>query len=154
MSHSVPSDSSTIDSTFLVGTDLVQFDRHDLPIYATPQALWDTAFIDDAPVGMPLDRLFGEPGGLHVDGTTALPQGDPVALVPVSPEDPLVAFATLSDGVAFATDLAPAHDAPGEIAANSHPFDGGLRDGGLHGAAWHDGGWDAAGLDAMFDFLT
>jgi len=160
MSQSVPSDSSTNDPTFLVGTEFVQFDHRDLPIYATPHARWDTAFVDDAPLGMPLDRLFGEPGDLHVDGTMALPQTDHAALVPVTSEDPLVTFAALSDGVAFApSEDAPAHEVPADISATSHPFDGGLHDGdlhdgSLHGAVWHDGGWDAAGLDAMFDFLT
>lgn len=157
MSQSVPSDSSTNDPTFLVGTELVQFDHRDLPIYAMPHARWDTAFVDDTPLGMSLDRIFGEPGDLHVDGTIALPQADHAALVPVTSEDPLVTFAGLSDGVAFGPSVAehaPVHDALADISTTSHPLDGGLHDGSLHGAIWHDGGWDAAGLDATFDFLT
>ena len=37
MSHSVPSESSALDTTFLVGVELVEFDRRDLPIYLKPQ---------------------------------------------------------------------------------------------------------------------
>ena len=69
MSHSVPSESSATDTTFLVGTDLVQFDRHELPIYQTPESKWAEACFDEAPYGAPLDRLFGEPGDLHIDGS-------------------------------------------------------------------------------------
>ena len=57
MSHSVPSDSSAIDATFLVGVDLVEFDRRELPIYASPQTRWMDACYDDAPsYGAPVDR--------------------------------------------------------------------------------------------------
>ena len=63
MSHSVPSDSSAINATFLVGVDLVEFDRRELPIYASPQARWMDACYDEAPAyGAPVDRVFGEPG--------------------------------------------------------------------------------------------
>ena len=68
MSHSVPSESSAIDTTFIVGADLVQFDRHELPIYQTPEPQWAEACFDEAPYGAPLDRVFGEPGDVHVDG--------------------------------------------------------------------------------------
>jgi hypothetical protein len=68
MSHSVPSDSSAIDATFLVGVDLVEFDRRELPIYASPQTRWMDACYDDAPsYGAPVDRVFGEPGDVHID---------------------------------------------------------------------------------------
>src|SRR5215217_8723021 len=68
MSHSVPSDSSAIDATFLVGVDLVEFDRRELPIYASPQARWMDACYDEAPAyGAPVDRVFGEPGDVHID---------------------------------------------------------------------------------------
>ena len=66
MNPSAPSDSS--DPTFVVGTDLVQFDRPELPIYQTAEAAPWTCF-DEAPYGAPLDRLFGEPGNVHIDGT-------------------------------------------------------------------------------------
>ena len=38
MSHSVPSESSAVDTTFIVGADLVEFDRPELPIYQTPES--------------------------------------------------------------------------------------------------------------------
>ncbi len=60
MSHSDPSESSA-DPIFLVGTDLVQFDRSDLPIYATPASRWAEAGVETVSYGAPLDRLFGEP---------------------------------------------------------------------------------------------
>src|SRR5262245_42267367 len=93
MSHSAPSDSSTIDQTFLVGTDLVEFDRRDLPIYQSAEARWDC--FDDAPYGAPLDRLFGEPGQVHIDGPVQSDPQDIAALL----HDPLVGLASLSDGV-------------------------------------------------------
>jgi hypothetical protein len=93
MSHSAPSDSSTIDQTFLVGTDLVEFDRRDLPIYQSAEARWDC--FDEAPYGAPLDRLFGEPGQVHIDGLVHAGPQDIAALV----HDPLVGLASLSDGV-------------------------------------------------------
>ena len=67
MSHSDPSDSSA-DSLFLVGADLVEFDRRDLPIYASPVSRWADAGIDTVSYGAPLDRLFGEAGEVFVDG--------------------------------------------------------------------------------------
>ena len=47
MSHSVPSESSATDTTFIVGADLVQFDRHELPIYQTPESKWAEACFDE-----------------------------------------------------------------------------------------------------------
>ena len=66
MSHSEPSDSSA-DAIFVVGTDLVEFDRSDLPIYATPASRWAEAGAEPVSYGAPLDRLFGEPGAVFVD---------------------------------------------------------------------------------------
>ena len=68
MSHSVPSESSALDTTFLVGVDLVEFDRRDLPIYLKPQSPWAEACVDEDTYGAPLDRVFGEPGDVHIDG--------------------------------------------------------------------------------------
>ena len=68
MSHSVPSDSSAIDATFLVGVDLVEFDRRELPIYASPQARWMDACYDEAPsYGAPVDRVTvqGDQGAMR-----------------------------------------------------------------------------------------
>ena len=88
MSHSVPSESSASDTTFIVGADLVQFDRHDLPIYQTPDSQWAEACFDEAPYGAPLDRVFGEPGDLHIDGVPHEEQQ--TTLASLTSDDPLV----------------------------------------------------------------
>ena len=104
MSHSVPSDSSAIDATFLVGVDLVEFDRRELPIYASPQARWMDACYDEAPAyGAPVDRVFGEPGDVHID---SVPSNDEQVASAIVADDPLVALATLADGLAV-TALSP-----------------------------------------------
>jgi hypothetical protein len=140
MSHSVPSESSAVDTTFIVGADLVQFDRHDLPIYQTPDSQWAEACFDEAPYGAPLDRVFGEPGDLHIDG---VPREESQAALTLPGDDPLVVLAALSDGL-----ILPASEPAAEIAtgfdfgANSHPI--------VH---LHDGwSWDIAGADWTFDF--
>ena len=141
MSHSVPSESSATDTTFIVGADLVQFDRPELPIYQTPESRWAEACFDEAPYGAPLDRLFGEPGGLHIDG---VPREElQAALTALHSDDPLVVLAALSDGLILpasqpAAEIATAFD----FAADSHPI--------VH---LHDGwSWDIAGADWTFDF--
>ena len=141
MSHSVPSESSATDTTFIVGADLVQFDRHELPIYQTPDSNWAEACFDEAPYGAPLDRVFGEPGDLHIDGVPREEQQ--AALTALSGDDPLVVLGALSDGL-----ILPASEPAAEIAtgfdfgADSHPI--------VH---LHDGwSWDIAGADWTFDF--
>jgi hypothetical protein len=141
MSHSVPSESSATDTTFIVGADLVQFDRHELPIYQTPDSKWAEACFDEAPYGAPLDRVFGEPGDLHIDGVPREEQQ--AALTALSGDDPLVVLGALSDGL-----ILPASEPAAEIAtgfdfgADSHPI--------VH---LHDGwSWDIAGADWTFDF--
>ena len=100
MSHSVPSDSSAIDATFLVGVDLVEFDRRELPIYASPQTRWMDACYDEAPsYGAPVDRVFGEPGDVHID---SVPGNDEQVASAIAADDPLVALGTLADGLAVA----------------------------------------------------
>lgn len=100
MSPSVPSDSSTIDTTFLVGRDLVEFDRHDLPIYATLNSRWADAGLDAPFHGAPLDRLFGEPGAVFMSGTIgAEERAAALAATAVPAEDPLVVLGGLSDGL-------------------------------------------------------
>jgi hypothetical protein len=144
MSHSVPSDSSAIDAAFLVGVDLVEFDRRDLPIYASPQTRWMDACTDSAPsYGASLDRVFGEPGDVHIDGTP----GTDVPLATVAADDPLVALSTLADGLAV-TGAGPA--AP-ELATS---FDFGTTD--AHAVIHlHDStGWDITGADGTFDYLA
>src|SRR5436309_13593192 len=86
------------DTTFLVGADLVEFNRHDLPIYATPQSHWADAGRDLASFGAPLDRLFGEPGEVFVGAELALAAN---AALPVTTivDDPLVEHSGLNDGL-------------------------------------------------------
>ncbi|MDP1961580.1 MAG: hypothetical protein Q8K93_05185 [Reyranella sp.] len=100
MSPSVPSDSSTIDTTFLVGPELVEFDRHDLPIYATLESRWADAGLDAPSHGASLDRLFGEPGEIFVSGMIgAAEQSAALAAATLPVEDPLVVLGGLSDGL-------------------------------------------------------
>jgi len=97
MSHSVPSDSSTAEA-FLVGADLVRFDRPDLPIYAPLTSRWAEAGHDVAAFGCALDRLFGEPGEVFVSEHFSAPNFTAPATTLVA-DDPLVALSGLSDGL-------------------------------------------------------
>ena len=122
MSQSVPSESSAIDAPFIVGADLVEFDRRDLPIYQTPDSRWAEACIDDALYGAPLDRLFGEPDPVFIDGVAGSTAGD--ALPPIG-ADVLVTLSDLSDALLLpATDEATsaAHDIAAiyDFGADSH----------------------------------
>ena len=146
MSHSVPSESSAVDTTFIVGADLVQFDRPELPIYQTPESQapgskWAEACFDEAPYGAPLDRLFGEPGDLHIDSVVR--DESQAALTALPGEDPLVVLAALSDGLMLPTsEPAPAIATTVDFDAGAHPI--------VH---LHDGwSWDIAGADWTFDF--
>ncbi len=119
------------DSAFLVGADLVEFDRRDLPIYATPESQWADAGRDAAVYGAPLDRLFGEPGAVFVSAELSAP---PMTATPAVPaiDDPLVELSGLNDGLilpAMEHEPAPAHGAlhlP-EIATVYDFTDGGLH---------------------------
>ncbi len=141
MSPSVPSDSSAVDATYLIGVDLVEFDRRELPIYANPQSRWMDACHDEAPsYGAPVDRVFGEPGDIHIDGTPA----DGEQLAAIVADDPLVALATLADGLAVtgAEAAAPELATSFDFGADAHAV--------VH---LHDGsGWDIAGADGIFDY--
>lgn len=86
------------DNTFVVGADLVEFDRRDLPIYATPESQWADAGRDVARVGSPLDRLFGEPGEIFVSGELAAPALSAATATPIV-DDPLVELGGLNDGL-------------------------------------------------------
>ena len=122
MSASLACDGSTIETTFVVGPDLVEFDRHDLPIYTTLESRWADAGLDVCTYGAPLDRLFGEPGDVFVSGSV----DHPPAALPVlawAGEDPLVALGSLSDGLVLPTLETPGdHPAP-EVATI---FDAGI----------------------------
>lgn len=104
MSQSVLSESSAIDAPFVVGPDLVEFDRRELPIYQVPESRWAEACNDDTPYGAPFDRLFGEREPVFIDGVAGSPAGAP--LPPIG-ADTLVTLRDLSD-----TLLLPAADEP------------------------------------------
>ena len=144
MSHSVPSESSALDTTFVVGIDLVEFDRRDLPIYLKPQTPWAEACFDEAAYGAPLDRIFGEPGDIHID-SSAVSDDPQLAGAAAVGEDPLVLMSGLSDGLLrsmielpampdFAAVLGFGAEAPAVVQ---------LDDG---------AGWNAA--DGTFDFIA
>jgi hypothetical protein len=97
------------DTAFLVGADLVEFDRPDLPIYATPQSQWAAAGHDVGRYGAALDRLFGEPGEVFVSGELT---AAPITALPATPivDDPLVELGGLNDGLMLPTmEHEPAH---------------------------------------------
>ena len=137
MSHSEPSDSSA-DALFVVGTDLVEFDRHDLPIYLTPASRWAEAGLEETSYGAPLDRLFGEAGEVFI----ASVPGAATDALPSVGEDALVVLSDLSDGV-----MLPATDEPVTMHESAAVYDFGadthvvvhLQDGG----SWDqpDTGW-------------
>ena len=157
MSASLACDGSTIETTFVVGPDLVEFDRPDLPIYAPlesrpgalPGSRWADAGLDTCTMGAPLDRLFGEPGDVFVTGMTGIDhQTAAVAAAVPSGEDPLVALGSLSDGLILPTlEAAGDHPAP-EMATI---FDAGIDSFAMvHLQA--DGTWDTDALS--FDYST
>lgn len=167
MSPSVPSDSSTIDTTFLVGPDLVEFDRHDLPIYATPESRWADAGLDAPSYGASLDRLFGEPGAVFMSGPIgATERAAALAATAMPAEDPLVALGGLSDGLilpaaeplAWAGSLEDSHVLAMPSGAQQAPEIVTIFDLGLDSfAAVHlnDGGtWDTAGDAWAFDYTA
>lgn len=152
MSTSLPCDGSTIETTFVVGPDLVEFDRPDLPIYApldTPAlaSRWADAGLDTCTYGAPLDRLFGEPGSVFVGEATDLTQAPADVLAAAfAAEDPLVALGTLSDGLVLPT-LETSGDHPAPDGATI--FDPGIDS----FAVVHlqpDGTWDTDGLSIDF----
>ena len=143
MSPSVRSDSSTVDASFLVGVDLVEFDRRELPIYASPQTRWMDDCYDGAPsYGAPVDRVFGEPGDVHIE---SMP-GNDEQLGPTVADDPLVSLTTLADGLAViggetaAPELATSFDFGADSQTVIHLHDG--------------AGWDIAAADGIFDYLA
>jgi hypothetical protein len=123
------------DQPFLVGQDLVEFDRRDLPIYQTAPA----DLTSDEPVswGAPLDRLFGDGENLHIDGAPSATATDITSFA----ADPLVELPTLADSLP----LPPAD--PAAIAA--------VLDGAADAHAvvhLHDGlTFDYSGADWTFD---
>src|SRR5277367_5749225 len=82
MSQSVPSESSPA---------LVFFSR------PRPDSAWAAAGHDAAAFGIPLDRLFGEPGAIHITGFADPDLGG--VTTPAIVDDPLVLMSGLSDGL-------------------------------------------------------
>lgn len=81
----------------IVGRDLVEFDRRDVPIYQERPSLWADAGVEAVSYGAPLDRLYGAPGETHVAAHAPLQD----VTLPVV-EDPVVELGTLSDALALA----------------------------------------------------
>ena len=141
MSHSVPSESSATETTFIVGADLVQFDRHELPIYQTPESQMGRGLLRRGAVRRAARSRVRRAGRPAYRRRPA--RGAAGALAALSGDDPLVVLAALSDGL-----MLPASEPAAEIAtgfdfgADSHPI--------VH---LHDGwSWDIAGADWTFDF--
>ena len=145
MSHSVPSESSALDTTFLMGVELVEFDRRDLPIYLKPQTPWAEACIDEADYGAPLDRVFGESGNVHIDGSAFAIGEQHAADAATVGDDPVVLFAGLSDGLTLVSTEPPAAS---EFTA---VFDFGV---GAHAVVHLDDGAGWSATDGTFDFLA
>ncbi len=143
MSHSEPSDSSA-DALFVIGADLVEFDRRDLPIYATPASRWDAAGADAVSYGAPLDRLFGEPGQVFVDGAPGSTVADFLAS---ASEDTLVALSDLSEGL-----MLPMADAPAPMSESAAVYDFGAD---THAVVHVQDGmnWDQTDAGWSFDHL-
>jgi hypothetical protein len=123
------------DQPFLVGPDLVEFDRRDVPIYQTEPG--DLACNEPVAWGAPLDRLFGDGENLHIDGTSPATSTDALGFVP----DPLVELATLADSLPLP---------PADPAAIAAVLDGA---GDAHVVAHLHDGWtfDYSGADWTFD---
>ena len=160
MSHSVPSESSAIDTTFIVGTDLVEFNHRELPIYLTPESraesYWADAGHEEVAYGAPLDRLFGEPGDVFVSGMIGSAERAAAAAAAAAlSDDPLVILTGLSDGLILPTlePSAPAAalDADRQSAAEIVTVYDFASD--AHAVAHlHDGwSWDLAGGEWAFD---
>ncbi|MFO1080389.1 MAG: hypothetical protein U1E23_07180 [Reyranellaceae bacterium] len=121
------------DFDFVVGTELVEFDHRGRPIYDIGSG--ELAGAAGPTWGAPLDRLFGERDGLHVEtglGTAAQEIG-------AGPSDPLVELGNLADSLGFgvmevaAVALDPGPDPHAGLSLNE------------------TGAWDGSGLDWTLD---
>ena len=86
MSHSVPPESSTAPPAALVYFTQARAD-----------SLWADAGHDSVAFGTSLDRLFGEPGDIHV--TSLIDPTLTAVTTPAIVDDPLVLMTGLSDGL-------------------------------------------------------
>ena len=122
------------DPEFVVGAELVEFDHPERPIYDLQSG--ELAGTDGPSWGAPLDRLFGDGDGSHVEtglGASALD-------VTVGIADPLVELGNLADSLGLGE-----MDVAGAIALDVTPDTHG-------GLALHDvAAWDASGLDWTLD---
>ena len=155
MSLSLGPEGSAVEPAFVVGPDLVEFHRPDLPIYAAPESRWADAGLDIPAYGAPLDRLFGEAEPVFVSGLFAdapLPDALPTleATGDIGGGDSLVTIDSLSDGASL-PDLGPASASPSHEVATI--FEAGADS----FAAVHlllDTPWDGAGDFWSFDYGT
>jgi hypothetical protein len=123
------------DQPFLIGADLVEFDRRDRPIYQTEPA--DLAGENPVSWGAPLDRLFGDGETLHIDDTPSATTTDVTGFA----ADPLVELATLTDSLPLPPVDPTAIAAVLDGTADSHVV-----------AHLHDGfAFDYSGADWTFD---
>ena len=147
---------SALEPVFVVGPDLVEFHRPDMPIYAAPESRWADAGLDIPAYGAPLDRLFGEAEPVFVSGPFAdAPLPDSLPTMEVTGDiggggDSLVMIDSLSDGASL-PDLGPASASPSHEVATI--FEAGAES----FAAVHlllDAPWDGAGDFWSFDYGT
>jgi len=105
--------SPSFDATFVVGADLVEFDRRDLPIYDTPHSPWAKAGCEIAAHGASLDRLFGDPGEIFVTSViVGTDQFDAAVIAPLLIDDPMIVVTGLGDGLILPL---PEHDRIGTL---------------------------------------
>lgn len=153
MSHSVPSDSSPAEPLYLVGADLVEFDRSDLPVYVTPQTMWADAGLDSNRFGASLDRVFGDAEEIHIASLAIDEEARERAEAALPAHDPLVVLPGLSDGLSLTLcEPSPVLDAANHTAPT--PGIPALFEFGPPAAfaPVHDGwGWDAHRPDWAYD---
>ena len=130
-----------------MGVELVEFDRRDLPIYLKPQTPWAEACVDEDTYGAPLDRVFGEPGDIHLDGIAHAADQASAGTAAVG-DDPLILLEGLSDGLILPMSEPSAAPAAPEVTV---VFDFGAD---AHAVVQLDDGvgWNAT--DGTFDFLA
>ena len=121
------------DPDFVVAAELVEFDHRERPIYEIEPG--DLAGAAGPTWGAPLDRLFGEGEGLHVETGV----GGATLEIAADAGDPLVELGNLADSLGFG-EIEVAAIAP-DLGAEAHP-----------GMSLPEaGGWDASGLDWTLD---
>jgi hypothetical protein len=153
MSHSVPSDSSSAESLFLVGAELVEFDRRDLPIYVTPQTLWADAGRDRGNYGISVDRVFGDSEEVHIASLPLDEEARERAEAALPAHDALVVLQGLADGLTLTLcEPSPVLDAATHAHTGPAPGVTALFEFGPTPMPVHDGwNWDAHRPDWAYD---